>query len=84
MAPTALRSPISWVRSVTVVSMMFMMPIPPTISEMPAMPPRKMVRVAETSVAAARVASWLVTVKSSASSTVSCLSRINTVTSLTT
>ena len=50
--------------------MMFMMPIPPTASEMPAMPPRKMVRVSATSVAAARVSCWLVTVKSSVPSKV--------------
>ena len=42
LAPMALRMPISRVRSVTVTSMMFMMPIPPTISEMAAMPPRRM------------------------------------------
>jgi len=38
-APMALRMPISRVRSVTDTSMMFMMPMPPTSSEMPAMPP---------------------------------------------
>ena len=38
-APMALRMPISRVRSVTVTSMMFMMPMPPTSSEMPAMAP---------------------------------------------
>ena len=32
-APTAMRRPISRVRSVTDTSMMFMMPIPPTMSE---------------------------------------------------
>ena len=36
-APSALRIPISRVRSVTDTSMMFMMPMPPTSSEMPAM-----------------------------------------------
>ena len=35
-----LRMPISRVRSVTVTSMMFMMPMPPTSREMAAMPPR--------------------------------------------
>jgi hypothetical protein len=35
-APRARRMPISRVRSVTVASMMFMMPMPPTTSEMPA------------------------------------------------
>ena len=42
LAPMALRMPISLVRSVTVTSMMFMMPMPPTIREMLAMPPRRM------------------------------------------
>ena len=37
-APSALRMPISRVRSVTDTSMMFMMPMPPTSSEMLAMP----------------------------------------------
>ena len=35
-APRALRSPISRMRSVTFVSIMFMMPMPPTTSEMDA------------------------------------------------
>ena len=35
-APSALRRPISRMRSVTLVSIMFMMPMPPTTSEMPA------------------------------------------------
>ena len=39
-APTALRIPISRVRSVTVTSMMFMMPMPPTSREMAATPAR--------------------------------------------
>ena len=39
-APMALRIPISLVRSVTVTSMIFMMPMPPTSREMAAMPPR--------------------------------------------
>ena len=38
-APMARRIPISRVRSVTVTSMMFMMPMPPTSSEIAAMPP---------------------------------------------
>ena len=41
LAPMALRVPISRVRSVTVTSMMFMMPMPPTRREMAAMPPRR-------------------------------------------
>ena len=36
LAPIAMRMPISRVRSVTETSMMFMMPIPPTISEIDA------------------------------------------------
>ena len=38
LAPSALRMPISRVRSVTDTSIMFMMPMPPTSSEMLAMP----------------------------------------------
>ncbi len=38
-APRLRRIPISRVRSVTVTSMMFMMPMPPTSREMAAMPP---------------------------------------------
>ena len=40
LAPSALRMPISRVRSVTDTSMIFMMPMPPTSSEMLAMPVR--------------------------------------------
>ncbi len=65
-APRALRSPISRVRSVTETSMMFMIPIPPTSSEMPAMPPRKMVSTPVIVVAVARKFCWVKTVKSSA------------------
>ena len=39
VAPSARRMPISRMRSVTLVSIMFMMPIPPTRSEMPATQP---------------------------------------------
>ena len=42
-APMALRMPISRVRSRTDTSMMFMMPMPPTTSEMDAMPASRMV-----------------------------------------
>ena len=38
-APSALRRPISFVRSETDTSIMFMMPMPPTRSAMDAMPP---------------------------------------------
>ena len=44
-APTAMRMPISRVRSVTETSMMFMMPTPPTNSEMPAIEDSIMVSV---------------------------------------
>ncbi len=37
-APSAFRNPISWRRSATVTSMMFIIPMPPTISEIAAMP----------------------------------------------
>ena len=37
LAPTAMRTPISRVRSVTLTSMMFMMPMPPTSSDTAAM-----------------------------------------------
>ena len=39
-APMDFLMPISRVRSVTVTSMIFMIPMPPTSSAMPAMPPR--------------------------------------------
>ena len=42
LAPSARRMPISRVRSVTVASMMFMMPMPPTRSEIEAIVPRMM------------------------------------------
>ena len=44
-APMALRTPISRVRSVTVTSMMFMTPMPPTRSEMAATMPSSTVKV---------------------------------------
>ena len=43
LAPTALRSPISRVRSVTLTSMIFIMPMPPTSSEIAAIAPRNTV-----------------------------------------
>ena len=42
LAPTAMRIPISRVRSLTDTSMMFMMPIPPTRSEIDATAPSNM------------------------------------------
>ena len=44
-APIAFRMPISRVRSVTVTSMMFMTPIPPTSNEMAATAPSRTVKV---------------------------------------
>ena len=43
LAPTAMRTPISRVRSVTLTSMMFMMPMPPTSSDTAAIPASSMV-----------------------------------------
>ena len=45
LAPTAMRTPISRVRSVTLTSMMFMMPMPPTSSDTAAMLASSVVRV---------------------------------------
>ena len=53
VAPRALRKPISRIRSVTETNMMFMTPMPPTIREMAAMPPRRIVSVWSTEVLAA-------------------------------
>ena len=63
-APIALRIPISRVRSVTVTSMMFMIPIPPTTSEMPAIAPSTRVRMPVIWLAAESRSCWLVTWKS--------------------
>ena len=65
-APTALRRPISRVRSVTDTNMMFMMPIPPTNSEMAAIPPKKMVNTLVMVLAVLRKSCWVRMVKSSA------------------
>ena len=65
VAPMALRMPISRVRSVTETNMMFMMPMPPTSSEMPATPPRKRVSTPVIAVADSSISSWLRMVKSS-------------------
>ena len=46
--PTALRTPISRVRSVTETSMMFMMPMPPTSRAMPTTPPTTAVTLPRT------------------------------------
>ena len=45
MAPTAIRTPISRVRSVTVTNMMFMIPMPPTRSDTDAIERRSTVNV---------------------------------------
>ena len=45
LAPSARRMPISRVRSVTFASMMFMMPMPPTSSEMAAIEPSTMLKM---------------------------------------
>ena len=60
-APMALRMPISRVRSLTLTSMMFMMPMPPTSREMPAMPPSIRERVAVVSLRVESISVWLYT-----------------------
>ncbi len=45
LAPSARRMPISRVRSVTLASMMFMMPMPPTSKEIAAMDPRTTLKI---------------------------------------
>ena len=65
LAPMALRMPISRVRSVTVTSMMFMMPMPPTSREMPAIAPRKTTKVLVVSCSVSMVSCWLDMEKSS-------------------
>ena len=64
-APTAIRIPISRVRSVTDTSMMFMIPMPPTTSDTDAIPPssRLMIRVADS--ARASISDRFRTLKSS-------------------
>ena len=66
-APMALRMPISRVRSRTETSMMFMIPMPPTISEIEAIPPSSSVSVALIDDAAASSWVWLKTLKSAVS-----------------
>ncbi len=63
-APIALRNPISRVRSVTVVSIMFMMPMPPTTSEIAAIAARSVVNVPVTLDAVETMLAWFSTVKS--------------------
>ena len=57
----ALRMPISRVRSLTLTSMMFMMPMPPTSSEIAAMPPSMRVRVLVVSLRVESISVWLKT-----------------------
>ena len=61
------RSPISRVRSVTDTSMMFMMPIPPTSSDTPAMAASSVVIVRVVSVRTLAISSCVRTMKSSGS-----------------
>ena len=64
-APTARRTPISRVRSVTLTSMIFMIPMPPTMSETLAIAPSSNVMTLEVAVAVSAISCWLRTVKSS-------------------
>ena len=64
-APTAMRRPISRVRSVTLTSMMFMMPMPPTSRLTSAMPASRRVIVSVPSWRALAISARLLTVKSS-------------------
>ena len=68
VAPTATRTPISRVRSVTETSITFMMPIPPTRSEIDATTIRRTVRVLLASSWAWMMSSGLRMLKSSSSS----------------
>ena len=58
-APVAMRMPISRVRSVTLTSMMFMTPMPPTSSEIAAIEPSRIVSVFCVSVAVSRIDAML-------------------------
>ena len=82
-APTALRMPISRVRSVTLTSMMFITPMPPTSSEMAATSPSSVVNTLLVELEAARIEPWLITWKSAFSGlAMSCRSSRIEVTSL--
>ena len=70
-APMAMRIPISRVRSVTDTSMMFMMPIPPTSSDTPAIHASRIVIVLLVSFAASATSVMFRTVKSFGSLAVS-------------
>ena len=66
-APTAWRSPISFVRSLTETSMMFMMPMPPTISDTEAMAASRIDMTRADVSCALKTSSMLRMVKSSSS-----------------
>ena len=66
-APSAILRPISRVRSVTDTSMMFMMPMPPTMSEMAAVAPSSQLSVACAAVRAFKFSVRLPTPKVSSS-----------------
>ena len=66
-APTAMRRPISRMRSVTETSMMFMMPMPPTISEIVATAPSSSDISRVVAVRVATISEMLRTLKSSSS-----------------
>lgn len=59
LAPTDIRIPISRVRSVTETSIMFIIPIPPTIKETPAIAPSRSVSVEAVEVANSVIYDWL-------------------------
>ena len=66
-APTALRMPISRVRSVTVTSMMFITPIPPTRSEIAATAPSRVVNTSLVLLDVASSDAWFNTLSEAAS-----------------
>ena len=66
-APIAIRNPISRVRSVTDTSMMFMIPMPPTSSDTPAMLASRAVIVCVASFRTLAISSIVLTMKSSGS-----------------
>ena len=68
LAPMAFRMPISRVRSVTVTSMMFMIPMPPTIREIAAIPPSRMFRKLPMRPIASSIIFWEEIEKASSSS----------------
>ncbi len=79
-APMALRSPISLVRSVTVVNIIFIIPIPPTNKEIPATEANKVVNTPVTLEAVATMSAWLTTLKSAAAAlAILCLTKSNSV-----